>query len=71
MDFIAAAADDDEKDIIALIAVISVLDLSGVGGLTPLWCLSTPKFLLILEKIVKISKKYIADPSLVFPQIEY
>ena len=49
-----------------------VLDLSGVGGfnpllvpLTPQVCIDPPK------KIVKISEKYIADPPLVFPQIEY
>ena len=44
-------------------------DGGGVGGLTPpppaLWCLSTPKFVLTPEKIVKISQKYIADPPLV------
>ena len=34
----------------------------GVGGLIPLWCLSTPKFSLIPKKIVKNSQKYIADP---------
>ena len=28
----------------------------------PLWCFSTPKFVLTPEKIVKISKIYIADP---------
>ena len=49
----------------------SVLDLSGVGGLTLLWCLSTPQVCIDPRKIVKISQKYIADPSLVFPQIEY
>ena len=50
----------------------SVLDLSGgLEGLTPLWCLSTPKFVLTPEKIVKKSQKYIADPPLVLPQIVY
>ena len=40
-----------------------VLDLSGGWGFNPLWCLSTPsKFVLNPKKIVKISKKYIADP---------
>ena len=46
-----------------------MLDLSGGGGvrvggggLIPLWCLSTPKFVLPPEKIVQISQKYIADP---------
>ena len=37
----------------------------------PVWCLSTPKFLLTPEKIVKISQKYIANPPPVFPQIKY
>ena len=45
----------------------------GLGGLTPsLVPLNLPKFVLTLEKIVKISQKYIADPSpLFFSQIEY
>ena len=46
----------------------------GGGGLPPLWCLSTLKFVLYYpppENIVKISQKYIADPPLVSPQIEY
>ena len=35
----------------------------GVVGFNPLWCLSTPKFVLTPVKIVKIlSQKYIADP---------
>ena len=45
----------------------------GGGGLSPpLWCLSTPKFVLtpLPENIVKISHKYIADPPLFSPQIE-
>ena len=50
----------------------TVLDLSqGLGGLTPLWCLSTPKFSLTPTILVKNSQKYIADPPLVLPQIEY
>ena len=46
----------------------------GGWGLTlPLWCLSTPKFVLPPppEKIVNVSQKYIADPPLIFPQIDY
>ena len=35
----------------------------GVWGFNPLWCLSTPKFVLTPHrKIVKMSQKYIADP---------
>ena len=41
--------------------------LRGWGGLTPLWCLSTPKFSLTSKNIVKNSQKCIAD----LPQIEY
>ena len=40
----------------------------GGGGLILLWCLSTPKFLLTPHWF---SQKYIADPPLVLPQIEY
>ena len=45
----------------------TVLDLSGGLGvpLNPQVCFDPPK------KLVKISKKYIADPPLVFPQIRY
>jgi len=41
---------------------ISSARFVGGWGLTPLWCLSTPKFVLTPRKIVKISQKYIADP---------
>ena len=53
------------------IVLRAVLDLSGgLGGLTPLWCLSTPQVCIDpLKKIVKISQKYIAELPLVFPQI--
>ena len=37
----------------------SVLDLSGGWGFNPLWCLSTPKFSLTPQKIVKNNQKYI------------
>ena len=46
--------------------VSAVLDLSG--GLTPLWCLSTPQVFIDPHWF---SQKYIADPPLVLPQIEY
>ena len=49
----------------------SVLDLSGVGGLTPSGASQTPKFSLTPTGLVKNSQKYIADPPLVLPQIEY
>ena len=39
-----------------------------VGGLTPLWCLSTPQVFIDPHWF---SQKYIADPPLVLPQIEY
>ena len=49
-----------------------MINLSGVGGFNPSSGASqAPKFVLTPEKIVKISQKYIADPPLVFPQIEY
>ena len=50
----------------------AVLDLSGVGGLTPpLVPLNPPKLTLNPTDLVKKSQKYIADPPLVLPQIDY
>ena len=45
----------------------------GVGGLTPLpsGASQPPKFLLTPTGLVKNTLKYIADPLLVLPQIEY
>ena len=40
-----------------------MIDLSGVWGFNlPLVPLSLPKFVLNIQKIVKISQKFIADP---------
>ena len=41
------------------VSINTVLDLSGVGGLTPLWCLSTPQVFIDPHWF---SQKYIADP---------
>ena len=53
-----------DYDINSVIQSQPVLDLFGIGGSQP------PSFHWPLEK-VKISQKYIADPPLVYPQIEY
>ena len=57
---------------------IAVLDLSsgqGVRGFNPppppSGASQPLKFIFNPQKIVKISEKYIADPYLIFPQIEY
>ena len=42
-----------------------------LGGLTPLWCLSTPKFSLTPTGLVKNTLKIHCWPPLVLPQIEY
>ena len=41
------------------------------GVYPPPWCHSLPKFSLTPTVLVKNSQKYIADPPLVLPQIEY
>ena len=51
----------------------TVLDLSRgwVVNPHPLMPLDPSKFVLTPENIIEIIQKYIADPPLVFPQIEY
>ena len=42
--------------------IYSVLDLSGVWGFNPLWCLSKPQVFIDPTNLVNNSQKYIATP---------
>ena len=57
--------------ITALNGITSAWFVVGFGGLTPSVASHPPSLYWPPEKIVEISQKYIADPPLVFTQIEY